>query len=82
MNGLKRFHDALPFLKEGAFFVLEREVRPSGRIVSRHRMRLMFSCGRMVEGCWNYAKREADRKRMIEGFYFGKNSAWKLRSYP
>lgn len=82
MNGLKRFHDALPYLQDGAFFVLEREVRPSGRIVSRHRMRLKFACGRTIDGCWNYAKREAQKKIALEPFYFGKNSAWRLRSYP
>ena len=82
MNGLKRFHDALPYLQDGAFFVLEREVRPSGRIVSRHRMRLKFACGRTIEGCWNYAKREAQKKIALEPFYHGKNSAWRLRCYP
>lgn len=70
--------DALPYLQDGAFFVLEPKMSKNGKTVRNYVMRMRYSNGDCVEGRWGQAKKDGMKKGLLKAFIFGGHQAWRI----
>ena len=72
--------DALPYLQNGAFFVLRAVRSKNGKIVRTYRMKLVSPQGEDIEGAWGNAKNELARMAKLQPIRFEGDQAWILSS--
>lgn len=68
--------DALPHLRDGAFFLLTPRLRGNG-MVWNFKVLLIGKDGEEIPGAWGTAKREVERLGVLEPYFHGKAQAWR-----
>jgi len=70
--------DALPYLEQGAIFVLKAVRSKNGKIVRNYTMKLVSPQGEYIEGAWGNAKNELARMARLQPIRFEGDQAWIL----
>ena len=71
--------DALPYLDDGAYFVLEPIYNTRNDKIHRLKIYLRQADGRRFEGTWGNAKKKLERLGKLEKFSVDGLQGWRLK---